>query len=60
MFFSTEGTGLTADELADRLRAQGVQISTIGRFRARACTHLDVDREAIDFALAATRRVLAG
>ena len=60
VFFSTEGTGLTADELADRLRAQGVQISTIGRFRARACTHLDVDREAIDFALAATRRVLAG
>ncbi len=58
VFFATEGTGVTADELAARVRRQGVQISTMGRFRARACTHLDVDRDGIELAVAAVRAAL--
>jgi threonine aldolase len=60
VFFDTAASGLTADELAARLRHEGVQISTMGRFRARACTHLDVDREGIEIAIAAVRQALAG
>ena len=58
VFFDTEGAGVTADELAARVRRQGVQISTMGRFRARACTHLDVDRDGIELAVAAVRAAL--
>ncbi len=60
VFFTTEGAGVTADELAARVRRQGVQISTMGRFRARACTHLDVDRDGIALAVAAVRDALGG
>jgi threonine aldolase len=60
VFFTTEGAGVTADELAARVRRQGVQISTMGRFRARACTHLDVDRDGIAQAVAAVRDALGG
>ncbi len=59
VFFDTAGTGLDADELAARLRAHGVLISTMGRTRARACTHLDVDAEQVGLAITAVRAVLA-
>lgn len=55
VFFDTEATGLTADTLAARTRAEGVQLSTMGRFRVRACTHLDVDRAGIETAIAVIR-----
>ena len=51
VFFDTTGTGLTADELAARIRKQGVALSTMGRYRARACTHLDVDLAGIETAV---------
>ncbi len=51
VFFDTRGTGLTADALADRVRQQGVMLSTMGKYRARACTHLDVDRAGVETAL---------
>ena len=51
VFFDTSGTGLTADELAARIRKQGVALSTMGRHRARACTHLDVDLAGIETAV---------
>ncbi|MGH7044528.1 MAG: threonine aldolase family protein [Acetobacteraceae bacterium] len=60
VFFDTEAAGITAEELAARVRRRGVQISTMGRFRARACTHLDVDREGIELAIAAVRAALGG
>jgi threonine aldolase len=55
VFFDTSGTGLTADQLADRIRREGIQLSTMGRYRARACTHLDVDREGIELAVQVIR-----
>lgn len=60
VFFDTRGTGLTADALADRARLAGVMISTVGRYRARACTHLDVDRAMVEIAVQAIRESLAG
>jgi threonine aldolase len=43
VFFDIRDAGLTADELAARVRQEGVSISTVGAYRLRACTHLDVD-----------------
>ena len=47
VFFDTRGTGLTADVLAERVRQVGISVSTVGPYRVRACTHLDVDAEGI-------------
>ncbi|HVZ08846.1 threonine aldolase family protein [Rhodopila sp.] len=59
VFFDTRGTGLTADELAARLRRHGVSISVVGRHRMRACTHLDVNaadiRQALEIVAEAVR-----
>lgn len=60
VFFDTRGTGLTADQLADRVRREGVLLSTMGQYLARACTHLDVDRAGIDLALQVIRGAVAG
>ncbi len=51
VFFDTRAIGLTADALADRVRLHGVMLSTVGPYRVRACTHLDVDAEAISLAV---------
>ena len=55
VFFETAGTGLTADQLADRIRLEGIMVSTMGAYRARACTHLDVDRAGIETAVQVIR-----
>lgn len=59
VFFDTKGTGMGADALAQRVRQDGVLLSTVGPNRVRACTHLDVDPAGIDLAIqviaAATR-----
>ena len=59
VFFDTEATGLTADEVAARARRHGVKLSTMGRYRVRACTHLDVAAAGIAEAVQVIRRVLA-
>ncbi len=59
VFFDTSQTGLTADALADRVRRQGIMVSTVGRYRVRACTHLDVDRAGIETAIATIRDMIA-
>jgi threonine aldolase len=53
VFFDTRGTGMTADALAERVRRAGVWLSTVGAYRVRACTHLDVDAAGIAFAIQA-------
>ena len=53
VFFDTRGAGLTADGLADLIRHEGVQVSTVGKYRVRACTHLDVDRAGVELAIQA-------
>jgi threonine aldolase len=59
VFFDTSGTGLTADELADRARLGGVMLSTMGKYRARACTHLDVDTAGIEAAIQVVREAIS-
>jgi threonine aldolase len=59
VFFDTSGAGLTADDLAAKLRREGIMLSTMGRYRARACTHLDVDSAGIEIALHTIRHALA-
>nr|WP_294548999.1 threonine aldolase family protein [uncultured Rhodopila sp.] len=58
VFFDTRPIGLTADELAERVRLAGVVLSTVGTYRMRACTHLDVDAEAVDAAVRAVAEAL--
>jgi threonine aldolase len=59
VFFDTSGTGMTADSLAEQVRLQGVMLSTMGKYRARACTHLDVDRAGVETALEVFREAVA-
>ncbi len=59
VFFDTSASGLTADELASKRRQAGIMLSTMGRYRVRACTHLDVDTAGIETALQAIRQALA-
>jgi threonine aldolase len=59
VFFDTRGAGLTADELADRIRLDGVQVSTVEKYRVRACTHLDVDRAGVELAIQVIREKIS-
>lgn len=59
VFFDTRGAGVTAEELAARVRAHGLAISVTTPYRARACTHLDVDRAGVEAAVAIVRQALA-
>jgi threonine aldolase len=58
VFFDTSGTGLTADALAERARRDGVWVSTVGPYRVRACTHLDVDAAGVAQAVEAIARAV--
>jgi threonine aldolase len=49
----------TAPELAARLRAAGVLVAALGPRVLRACTHLDVSREDVEFASEQIRKVAA-
>jgi threonine aldolase len=60
VFFDTQATGLTADEVAARARRHGVMLSTMGHYRVRACTHLDVDPAGIAEAVQVIHQVVAG
>jgi threonine aldolase len=59
VFFDTSGTGFEAAELARRARLEGLMFSAMGRFRGRACTHLDVTSGQIEEAVSILRHVLA-
>ena len=59
VFFDTTGTGRTANEIAHDLRMKGIMVSTMGQYRGRACTHLDVDSDGIEIALSVFREVMA-
>jgi hypothetical protein len=47
-----------ADALAERVRQLGIMVSTVGPYRVRACTHLDVDAGGIARAVEAIAEVL--
>jgi threonine aldolase len=58
VFFDSRATGLTADALAERLRQEGIWVSTVGTYRLRACTHLDVDAAGVAQAVRAVAQAL--
>jgi threonine aldolase len=58
VFFDTTETGLTAEQLHDRVRPHGLTFSISSRYRARACTHLDITPTDIDTALGLIRAAL--
>jgi threonine aldolase len=58
VFFDTEGTDMTADTFASRLRREGVLVSTSAKYRARACLHLDVTAAQVDEALSLMKQVI--
>ena len=58
VFFDTKGTGMTAAELAGRVRKQGVAFSVNNTYRGRACTHLDVSRAQVDEAVKVIRNAV--
>jgi threonine aldolase len=60
VFFDVKGVGMSAEELETRARAAGVMISAMGRTRARACTHLDVDSAGVRTAIEVIRSVVSG
>jgi threonine aldolase len=60
VFFDTSGTGYAAGALEEKARAQGIMFSSMGRFRGRACTHLDLTVAGIDEAVGVLASILAG
>ncbi len=58
VFIDITATGLTGEELARRVREQGVLVSVMGRHRLRACTHLDITAAQVDEAAAAIRHAV--
>jgi threonine aldolase len=58
VFFDTREAGVTAGELADRVRRHGISVSVVGAYRVRACTHLDVDADGVDLAVKAVAAAL--
>ena len=59
VFIDTQESGQPAQAVADRVRRDGVLVSVMGRYRVRACTHLDVSRAAVDEAAVILRRAAA-
>jgi threonine aldolase len=58
VFFDTEGTGMAADTFAGRLRKEGVLVSVSGRYRGRACLHLDVTASHVGEALSVMKQAV--
>ena len=59
VYIDTEASGMDAEELARRAAHHGVLISVMGRFKARACTHLDVSAAQVEEAASVIRAVAA-
>jgi threonine aldolase len=59
VFFDTTGTGMTAAELNERVRKQGLTFSVNKTHRGRACTHLDVTRAQVEEAISIIRHAVS-
>ena len=59
VFAGTRGTGVPAAELVERLAARGVLCLDEAPWSVRFVTHLDVDDEGVEQAIAVVREVLA-
>lgn len=57
VFFDVSGLDVTADQFQERVLSRGLRVSTLGRTRVRAVTHLDVTRSQVEEALNIIRDV---
>jgi threonine aldolase len=55
VWFEVDPASGSAQDVVARLRAEGVLVSALGPQVVRACTHLDVDREQVEYAAAKIR-----
>ena len=60
LFFDVSGTGLSAPEVSQRLKAKNVLANSYDAKLIRMVTHLDVDRAGCERALRALREIVAG
>ena len=60
VIFAVSGTGHAAAEICSELRKRRILCAPVDKFSIRMVTHYDVDRAAIDRALAALSEVLKG
>jgi threonine aldolase len=58
VFFGTEAAGVTAADLAARVRPMGLMFSVSDTYRGRACLHLDVSAAQVEEAVALMRQAL--
>jgi threonine aldolase len=59
VIFDVRGTGRTAAKICDQLAAKKVLCSATEKYSVRMVTHCDVDRIAMDAALATVEQVLS-
>lgn len=59
VFFDVAGLDMSAVQFQERALARGLRVSTLGRTRVRAVTHLDVTRSQVEEALGIIRDVAA-
>lgn len=59
VFFDVSGTGLTAQQIHERLAEQDIRIGVDGPMEMRAVTHIDISAADITDALSALRSVVA-
>ena len=60
LFFDVSGTGLTAPEVSQLLKAKNILANPYDSKLIRMVTHLDVDRPSCERALCAMREVVTG
>ena len=58
VFFDVAGTGRSAARIAEGLAGHGVRVGAMGETSLRAVTHLDVNREQVEEAAVALRKVV--
>ncbi len=58
IIFDVAGTGMTASQVAEGVKKEGVLIHPIGKTQIRMVTHLDVNQEDVEKALKAFRKIL--
>ncbi len=59
VIFDISQTGITASQLAEAMKREGILIHPIGKTQVRLVTHLDVSREEVEVALTAFKKVLS-
>jgi len=58
IMFDVGGTGMTAFQVAENMRREGILVHPVGKTQIRMVTHLDVNREDVEKALGAFRKIL--